>query len=123
LKLAYAIQTYEGYSNNYRGTGAATRSYRNNNPGNLRSSPFSDITEGGFAVFNSYYHGLYALLWDLQAKCLGHTTTGLGPESKLFDLFRIYAPSIENDPAAYHAFVTSSLGLDPEIKLWEILNG
>jgi hypothetical protein len=62
-------------------------------------------------------------MWDLQAKCLGRTITGLHPDSTLRELVSIYAPDIENDPEAYFTFVTSSLNLDPDVKLREILNG
>ena len=92
--LALAMQHHEGYRK-------GTRSFRNNNPGNLRSSPFADRIEDGFAVFPDYYVGLAALLRDLWGKCTAHTSTGLGPDSTVADLVRVFAPPIENNVKAY----------------------
>jgi hypothetical protein len=123
LKLAYAIMVMEGWR-------PGTVAYRLNNPGNLRRShlavDYEQTASGEFAVFGSFYHGLYALLWDLSAKCMGQTTTGLGPNSSLRELIKIYAPAIENDPAAYHASVISSLDLAPDApdpKLRDFIHG
>lgn len=99
--LARAIQEFEGYA-------PGTRSHRNRNPGNLRSSPFQADDDGGYAIFPAYFDGLFALLWDLWSKCDGRTRTGLGPASTLSNLISVYAPSGDhNDPDVYVNFVVS----------------
>jgi hypothetical protein len=55
--MALAIQSAEGY---YPGS----RSYRNNNPGNLKTTSApgqTGVDSGGFAIFDSYADGFAAL--------------------------------------------------------------
>jgi hypothetical protein len=122
-KLAVAIKLNEGWWKR-RGDSGPTRSYRNNNPGNLRWSPFMDKKIDNFAVFTHYHQGLYALMWDLLQKCLGNTSTGLSPESTLKELFDVYAPSEDdNDPNSYAQFVAGFLGVELEkFRLGDIVN-
>ena len=109
--LAEAIQKHEGWY-------PFSRSWRNNNPGNLRWSKFQIGSAGGFATFGSYASGWLALWWDLWCKCSGRTRTGLGPGSSLQDLFLVWAPlSDGNKPYAYAAFVASRLHISQTEKL------
>lgn len=104
--LCAAIQKNEGWY-------PLSRSWRNNNPGNLRSSPFAASVSGGFARFASYASGWLGLWWDVWMKCQGKTVTGLGPNSTLQDLARVWAPtSNANDPDQYAAKLATQLKLD-----------
>jgi hypothetical protein len=112
--LAMAIQRHEGY---FKGSLA----WRNNNPGNLRSSPLATGTNKGMAVFPDYYVGLAALMRDLWGKCTGHTSTGLDGNSTLAALIGVYAPPVENDTKAYVASVCAETDFRPEMKLRDLL--
>lgn len=98
--VADAIMHYEGWM-------PGSRSNRNRNPGNLRSSHLK-IGEDpqGYAIFHSLPNGYEALLQDLEAKFTGHTVTGLKPDSTVLQLFEDYAPSSDhNYPQRYAEFV------------------
>jgi len=90
-RLAWAIMIAEGWdpTNN-------SLTYRNHNPGALRSSPFALGTRGGFAYFLNDSVGFLALCWDLAKKCRGETGTGLGTQSTVELMIRIY--TAEKDP-------------------------
>lgn len=114
-KVGQAIKTYEGWK-------PGNRSWRNNNPGNLRSSPLADGNDEGFATFRDYYLGFYALLLDLFSKCTGRTKTSLLPTSTLMDLMRVYAPFEDNNkPDSYAVYVASYAGLSVDVELWRLL--
>lgn len=102
--FADAIMTYEGWR-------PGSRSYRNRNPGNLRSSPLATSTDGaGYAIFPSLSVGYMALCQDISDKAEGKTATGLGPSSNLLDFFNVYAPSGDaNTPIQYAYFVAARL--------------
>ena len=101
--LCAAIQKNEGWY-------PLSRSWRNNNPGNLRSSPFASSARGGFAQFANYASGWLALWWDVWMKCQGRTRTGLTPNSTLLDLATAWAPASDgNHPAAYAAKLAAQL--------------
>ena len=109
--LAIAIRRHEGWY-------PKSKSWRNKNPGNLRSSPFQALAKEGYAVFETEHQGMAALLWDLEAKCTGRTGTPLGPKSSLADLFHVYAPSgDDNDPDSYAEAVAAELGVSADYKL------
>lgn len=123
-KLAYAIRSQEGW----RGAGSSatdpaggTRSYRNHNPGNLRSSPFASSSDGGFAVFHSDFVGMFALQYDLWIKASGRSTTGLTRDSSLRDLIFKWAPPSENDSEKYLARIVMLTGYSPDMKIKELL--
>lgn len=105
-KLAMMIQEHEGYF-------PGSRAFRNCNPGNLRSSAFSTSSDGGYAKFDSYFDGLFALLFDLWIKCDGRSSRRIKPESTLFELIEVWAPAEDsNDPAHYARVVAERLGVD-----------
>lgn len=98
-----------------------SRSYRNHNPGNLRSSPFAHSTVGGFAVFRTDQMGLLALHWDLLQKAKGNTSTGLSGKSTIRDLITVYAPSNDgNNVEAYIKEVVAVSGLPESTTLADI---
>ncbi len=93
--LAMGIQKAEGF-------GPGTRSYRNNNPLNVRKSPWMTRQEDGFAVFSTYAVGWSAGVWDLFAKCMGNTVTGLSGASALVELLRVWTD--EKDDAIFENY-------------------
>lgn len=117
---ALAIQSEEGY---YPPGYSAkfpdgSRSWRNNNPGNLRYVGQLNATgadRNGFAVFLNYDGGMSALV-----KMLTNAATGLSkvyrPEMTLEQFFQVYAPSSDgNAPVRYAEHVASRLGVDKSI--------
>ncbi len=94
-----------------------SRSWRNNNPGNMRQSSFAirhgSLGEaGGFAVFSSPQTG-----WDaLFALFRGPTYSVLTIE----DAIARYAPAGENDTGAYQAFVLSRLNAKGDERLADL---
>lgn len=108
--FAAEIQHFEGW---YPGS----RSYRNNNPGNIRPGSLSlgqiGIDSGGFAIFPDYETGYDALVNDIYAKFTGHTRTGLGPDSTAVQFFQVYAPATDNNnPTAYATAVIDGINSD-----------
>jgi len=120
--LIDAIVQHEGWAfpceqNEFKGS----RSYRNHNPGNLRSSPFAVATVGGFAVFRTDQVGLMALHWDLLQKAKGNTVTGLSGKSTIRELISKYAPpSDNNNTEAYIKEVCVLTGFQESTTLAEI---
>ncbi len=110
-----AIQKYEGWY-------PFSRSWRNNNPGNLISSPFECGTDGRFAKFRNYASGWLALVWDVARKSIGQTRSGLGPESTIQQFFNVWAPySDGNDSLQYAKFVADRIGASIDSKLKEVI--
>lgn len=92
--LALAHQEHEGW---YPGS----RSYRNNNPGNLRNGPPSD--RDGFTVYPTYRAGFDALKADLRAKLTGKSVwIDYSKNPTFLDYVKVYAPKDDgNDPNGY----------------------
>lgn len=120
--LMQAMTEHEGWLNPAKsGTGKGSRSYRNHNPGNLRSSPFQAGTDDNFAFFENDNIGWFAFFWDLFQKSRGNTKTGLNGKSTLKQLIYVWAPpSDNNNTENYLAFVVKKSGLAPETTLAEI---
>ena len=121
-KFVNAIIKHEGWlpANEERKFNGS-RSFRNNNPGNLRSSPFANGKAGNFATFANAEIGRKALVWDLKKKSIGETRTGLTGESTLADLIRVYAPESDgNKTDAYIQAVMNETGLKHDKKIGEI---
>ena len=91
-KLARAITIAEGWLPD-----SPSLSFRNHNPGALRSSPFQLGVRDNFAYFLNDSVGFFALMWDLAKKCRGETRTNLGPKSTLEDLIRTYTAEQDLD--------------------------
>jgi len=113
--IAAGIQTQEGY---YPGS----RSYRNNNPGNLRfaGQPGASSDPDGFAVFGSYSQGLQALKNQISLDVSRRSDVNGRPISTLSDLLSSWAPPSENDTTAYIAAVSATTGIDPAAPLGSI---
>jgi hypothetical protein len=106
--MAQAIQSFEGWS-------AGSRSFRNNNPGNLKFASQAGATEGenGFAVFNSYTAGYQALV-NLITSAFNGSSYYYRPDMSLYDFFSVYS---EDNSVPYAEFVASQLGVSPDTKL------
>lgn len=103
---AMAIQKFEGY---YPGS----RSYRNNNPGNIRfvgQSSASGKDDLGFCIFPTYQIGFNALKSLLKQAA---TTSKLyDHEGDLYTFFSVYAPASDNNhPRQYAEFVAKEIGV------------
>ena len=84
--FALAIQQFEGW---YEGS----RSFRNNNPGNLKYAGQTGSTgqdAGGFAVFPNYETGFAALERQIELSLLGYA--GYSAEMTLLEFFERYSP-------------------------------
>lgn len=92
------------------------RSYRNNNPGNLRAPGWHGPHDpDGFDIYPNFIVGFNALVNELWYKFTGHNSHGIGQSSTLLQLMDVYAPAEDhNDPKSYANFVaewlTASLG-------------
>lgn len=110
LDIAQAIARYEGYK-------PGTRSYRNNNPGNLRYAGQRGATGAdgqGFAIFSDAGAGWNALQRQIELDAgRGHT---------LASFLSKYAPSHENNTSAYLQTVAGWLGIrDPNTRLNDLV--
>lgn len=118
-KVAMAIKAREGWA-------PGTRSFRNNNPGNLRSSPCavgSDAAgnSGSYCTFADYHTGLFALIRDLFQKCSGHSSH-ITPDESLEKLIHVWAPAEDaNDPTSYANFVARVTGELKSVPIRELL--
>lgn len=110
-KWADAIQTHEGWYEN-------SRSFRNNNPGNLRvNGDLNPPTDsGGFGRFSTYEKGRAALEGDLRAKIIKYPTWTIA------QIMERYAPSSDgNNTAVYAQTVATALGVSVNTKLAELV--
>lgn len=123
-RLALAIAEQEGWlTPKEAGNNCGSRSWRNNNPGNLRTSPLMIGTDGGFAVFKTENGGFAALEWDLTQKAKGNTSTGLGPKSTLRELiFKWAPPSDSNNSEAYLTNIIKMTGFPESTQLTSLLD-
>lgn len=94
------------------------RNWRNNNPGNIEYGAFAKAhgaigTDGRFAVFP-----------DVQTGQAAQTTlqfnTSRYANKSITDAISSYAPSNENNSAAYAAALAESLGVSPDTKLSDL---
>ncbi len=95
-----------------------TRSWRNNNPGNIKSGAHSRIhgsigSIGGFAVFPTYDEGREALARLLKRRDY--------QEKTIFDMVSSYAPKEDqNDPEQYRKIIRQKTGLNIDRRLRDL---
>lgn len=111
-RMAAAIKSFEGWS-------VGSRSYRNNNPGNLKAAGQAGVTgsdDQGHAIFASYQAGWDALVNQLTLAFTGrsHVYT---PDDSLYDFFGKYA---EGNSTQYAEYVAAELGVSPNSTLAQI---
>ena len=101
-RMAIAIMEWEGYSK-------GSVSYRNNNPGNIKSAGWAKAVgtdQGGHAVFESFNDG-----WDTLIVMLTRAASGKSkiykPDMTFRRFFNIYA----EQSVGYAEFVAARLGV------------
>lgn len=106
-KFAEAIKTHEGF---YPGS----RSFRNNNPGNLKYAAQAKATgrdAAGFAIFASYVDGWEALRNQIML-CINGKSRIYFPTMTITQFFQSYAPSSDNNnPLQYAQAVAAEVGI------------
>lgn len=114
LGLAEAIKEFEGFA-------PGTRAWRNNNPGNLKFTAWTQqqgairADDKGFAVFPDFQTGFRALVALLELRRRQH------PDWSILDLMMSYAPPSDNNPTGKYAqFVASKIGARIDTKLSEL---
>lgn len=116
---ALAIQLFEGY---FKGS----RSYKNNNPGNLRySGIFAAMAIGkddkNFCVFETYEKGLDALKTLLKRAATGLSSV-YKPDDTLLQFYGKYAPSSDgNHPLSYATYIAKRIGVTVDTKIKELI--
>jgi len=116
--IAAAIQEQEGF---YPGS----RSYRNNNPGNLvyAGQPGASRDPEGFAVWSTYAAGLQGEKNQIVLDATRGSDVNGNPIVTLADLITSWAPPSQNNTAAYIAAVSASTGYDPSAPLSSLGSG
>lgn len=96
----------------YLGQMDKPRGVRNNNPGNIRYSPlnlwegkipYTQNTDGSFEQFIEWRYGIRALLVLLKKYIFRYGT--------IEDIFKVYAPSSENNTENYIRTVSTETGI------------
>ena len=112
---------HEGWSAPGISYPTGTRSYRNNNPGNIKYGEFAKSCgangkdDNGFAKFESYLDGFNALKALVTNAATGKSSI-YRPAMTLEQFFSKYAPSSDGkDPSFYARTVARKLGVDYEM--------
>lgn len=109
-----AIKKHEGW---YPGS----RSYRQQNPGNLRWSKYMIGQDGGFAMFPDYATGWKALVFQVEIAAQGKSKV-YRPDMTFYDFFAVYAPASDNNaPRQYAEQVAKHVGVSPFTKIKQLL--
>ena len=113
-----AAQEYEGWCEN-----PPSRSYSNNNPGNLEFNGQVNAkletghTPNRFAHFNTYTDGFEALYNLFLRACSGQSRI-YNPTMTLLDFYNVYAPSSDgNDVNAYATYIANALGVPVDTQI------
>jgi hypothetical protein len=99
-------------------SGPGSRASRNNNPGNLEASPWTQSqpgyigTDGRFGVFDTLENGLAA-----QRNLL---STDKYQNKTISEAITSYAPEFENDTPGYTKAVADGVGVSPDTRLSEL---
>lgn len=110
IPFCQAIKDREGW---FKGS----RSYRNNNPGNLRyvGQPGAKPDSGSYAIFTTYQAGWIALVTMVQNAASGKSKV-YHPTMTILEFFQVFAPSQDsNDPHAYALYVAKRLSVDASV--------
>jgi len=115
-KWADAIQWYEGW---YEGS----RSYRNNNPGNIKfvGQKRAIGSDGIFCIFATYEDGRQELI-DLLIRAATGKSKFYNPEMTIIEFYNVYAPSSDNNnPNAYGTAIAKRIGVPVSTKIKDLL--
>jgi len=121
LTLADAIQNFEGW---YPGS----RSYRNNNPGNMRwnfpVNPFPSkwigaigVDETNHVIFDTYANGRSALIYQISL-AFDNKSSIYNNKMTLYEFFEKYA---EGNQKQYAEYVAKQLGVPATTQLSQIV--
>ena len=117
IKWASTIQEFEGWK-------PGSRSFRNNNPGNIRYIGQPSATgkdDKGFCIFKTYQDGFNCLCEILMNACTGKSKVYY-PAMTLLQFFEKYAPSSDNNsPDNYAKFVAKRIGVEVNIKIKDLI--
>lgn len=117
VDFAEAIKQHEGW---YKGS----RSYRNNNPGNIRYVSQEGTTgqdPQGFAIFKTYEDGFNALVALIKRAKAGDSRI-YRPNMSFLEFFSTYAPSFDhNNPENYARFVAQKLKVSVDYKIGDLV--
>ena len=126
-KWADAIQSFEGwFPKGTNGYPNGSKSWRNNNPGNIRfigqkRALRDDGT--GFCVFASYADGRAELI-DLLVRAATGKSSIYKPDDTLLQFYEKYAPTSDgNYPASYAQAVARMIGVSINSKIKDIYAG
>lgn len=94
-----------------------SRSWRDNNPGNIEAGTFADAhgatgSDGRFAIFPDAATGMQALISLLSSDGYQGLTIEQAMER--------YAPPDENDTDAYTSFIAENVGVDPSTSMSDL---
>lgn len=119
---AKLIEKHEGF---YKGS----RSYRNNNSGNLRYTSYSASLgenkgkdSGNFVIYKTYEIGFNALKQFLIDACMNRLRA-YDSEMTLLQFYQRYAPSSDgNSPKNYATFIAKGLGASINTKIGTLID-
>lgn len=113
--FALAIQRKEGWY-------AGSRSYRNNNPGNVKfvGQKGASADADGFAKFPSYKAGFDYLVWMITRAKRGESKV-YQPDMTVLRFFAVYAPVSENDTIQYARVVREWLGVNESFTIKDLI--
>jgi hypothetical protein len=112
-RMAEAIKAWESGGN------PSAKSFRNNNPGNLKYAGQAGVTgtdEQGHAIFETFEAGWQALLNQLSIAFTGSSRV-YSPDDTLYEFFHKYA---EANSENYAEYVAAALGVSPDTALRNI---
>ncbi len=112
-----AIQKHEGW---YEGS----RSWRNNNPGNIKylgQAKTIGQDKNGFAIFENYQDGFNCLLNMVRRAATGLSKV-YNPDDTIAQFFLKYAPPTDNnDSGRYAQVVANALGVSIDYKIKNLI--
>ena len=125
------IEIWAGAIKNHEGYFEGSRSFRNCNPANFKTSgsvtPYmaklgaTGVDSGGFCIFPSYEVGFKALCTFLEDAC-NDKLSSYRKTMTIYEFFSKYAPASDNnDTLAYAKTVAKSLGVSINTRIEELL--
>jgi len=112
FKVAYAITIAEGwyYDRSQNANFLGSMSYRNHNPGNLRSSVYQAGTDASFAVFENDQIGFYAIVHQLWLYASGNSKVAKPTETIEHIIMRYTSLPVNTPDFENYIFVIEKVG-------------
>jgi len=112
-----ATQEHEGWFK-------SSRSFRNNNPGNIKfvgQKSAKGQDSGGFCIFPTYEIG-YKELKDMFIRACSGNSRSYRSDMTLLEFYEVYAPASDNNvPTTYARYVAKRIGVDITTKIKTLL--